>query len=265
MAMGVHVQEQPSLEALRSTQQGAVSEADRAIALGPDLPDGYLARSVIRAWSLFDWGGAEADLQRARELGPETSRSLAVEGYLLQAKGRVSEAIGRYERISEIDPLYAGAWETLAWLRAITGQFDRARADIRRAQEIAPGSAGWTAGRIEFLAGNPTGALAIFQRLPLRSGQLMGSALCLDRLGRRAEADETIAELERAHSHVNAFELGMIYASRGDRDRAFEWLERAYGNRDGGLTEIKSEPSFAALRGDPRYTALLRKMSLPVD
>jgi len=57
----------------------------------------------------------------------------------------------------------------------------------------------------------------------------------------------------------------MVYAARGDPDHAFEWLERAYRQRDAGLLGIKIDPFLTSLHGDPRYAALLRKMNLPVD
>ena len=55
-----------------------------------------------------------------------------------------------------------------------------------------------------------------------------------------------------------------VYAYRGEVDRAFEWLERAYGQRDSGLSQIKGDPHFQWLERDPRYTALLEKMRLPL-
>ena len=47
------------------------------------------------------------------------------------------------------------------------------------------------------------------------------------------------------------------------KDKAFDWLERAYRQRDGGLSDIKTDPPLANLRDDPRYNAFLRKMNLP--
>jgi hypothetical protein len=55
-----------------------------------------------------------------------------------------------------------------------------------------------------------------------------------------------------------------VYAYRGESDQAFVWLERAYTERDTGLEEMKADPLLAGLRNDPRYSALLKKMRLPV-
>jgi serine/threonine-protein kinase len=62
---------------------------------------------------------------------------------------------------------------------------------------------------------------------------------------------------------VSSTEVAEVYAWRGEKNKAFEWLERAYVQRDGGLTDIKFDPRLDSLRADPRYKAFLRKMKLP--
>ncbi len=63
---------------------------------------------------------------------------------------------------------------------------------------------------------------------------------------------------------MRAFQVAEVYAFRGDADRAFEWLERAYAQRDAGLAGIKGDVSLKNLEHDPRYVAFLKKMRLPV-
>jgi serine/threonine-protein kinase len=57
--------------------------------------------------------------------------------------------------------------------------------------------------------------------------------------------------------------IARVYAWRGEKNQAFEWAERAYVQRDPGITWLKIDPDFRSLRADPRYRALLRKMNLP--
>jgi hypothetical protein len=59
--------------------------------------------------------------------------------------------------------------------------------------------------------------------------------------------------------------IAVVCAWRGQLDRAFQWLDRAYADRERPLNLIKSNRFLRDLRGDPRYTALLRKMNLPLD
>ena len=60
-----------------------------------------------------------------------------------------------------------------------------------------------------------------------------------------------------------AFQIAQVYAFRSETDKAFEWLDRAYAQRDGGLTAIKGDPLLNTIEHDPRYTALLKKLRLP--
>jgi len=82
-------------------------------------------------------------------------------------------------------------------------------------------------------------------------------------LGHARESQRALAQLIAQHATEAAFQIAEIYAWRGEADKAFEWLERAYQQRDGGLSDIKTDPPLAGLRNDPRYQAFLRKMNLP--
>ncbi|MCI0616738.1 hypothetical protein L0244_27475, partial [bacterium] len=62
-----------------------------------------------------------------------------------------------------------------------------------------------------------------------------------------------------------AFQIAEIYAYRGETDKAFEWLERAYEQRDTGLAQMKGDPLLRSLESDPRYITFLKKMKLPLD
>jgi Flp pilus assembly protein TadD len=94
--------------------------------------------------------------------------------------------------------------------------------------------------------------------------RFIGLAMALDALGRRSEADEQLAAADK-YAYVLAYNVAQVYALRGDRDRAFTWLERAYRQRDSGMPQMKVDVMLKNLRGDPRYKALLHKMKLPED
>ena len=95
--------------------------------------------------------------------------------------------------------------------------------------------------------------------------KLSGKASALHDLGRTAEANRTLNELIARYGHSGAFQIAEVYAWCGQPDKAFEWLDRAYVQRDGGLRAVKYSPLLRGLRGDPRYAALLKKMNLPPD
>ena len=95
----------------------------------------------------------------------------------------------------------------------------------------------------------------------LRPG--LGLPLAFHALGRRNESDAALATLKEKHGDVAAFQIAEVHAYRGEADLAFEWLERAYAQRDGGLVDIKGDRFLRMLADDPRYKAFLNKMKLP--
>jgi len=78
----------------------------------------------------------------------------------------------------------------------------------------------------------------------------------------RAEADRALRELTEKYAVEAAAQIAEVHAVRGEIDRAFEWLERAYAQRDAALPGMKLTPSYRTLHGDPRWAAFLRKMGL---
>jgi hypothetical protein len=93
--------------------------------------------------------------------------------------------------------------------------------------------------------------------------RLQGLALAYHALGRKQESDASLAELVGKFAD-GPYLISDVYAFRGEKDRAFERLEKAYAERDAGLTEIKGDPLMKNLEHDPRYAALLKKMGLPL-
>jgi hypothetical protein len=83
--------------------------------------------------------------------------------------------------------------------------------------------------------------------------------------GHEREAHEALDKLQTAHAEDAAYQIAEVYSRRGEKDRALDWLERAHAQRDAGLLFVKSDPFLSNVRGDPRYTALLKKMNLPPD
>jgi len=81
--------------------------------------------------------------------------------------------------------------------------------------------------------------------------------------GRKAESDAALAEAIRHNATLWPSEIARVYAFRGEKDQAFEWLDKAYEARDEDLYVIKGDPLFKNIEGDPRYKAFLRKMNLP--
>jgi serine/threonine-protein kinase len=81
-------------------------------------------------------------------------------------------------------------------------------------------------------------------------------------LGHQDKSQQALDQLIATSAQYGAYQIAEVYAWRGQKDQAFQWLERAYAQHDGGLTEVKIDPVLASLRTDPRYQAFLVKMKL---
>jgi tetratricopeptide (TPR) repeat protein len=110
----------------------------------------------------------------------------------------------------------------------------------------------------------PQEALAEALREADPSWRQQGLALACYALGKNKESDAALAELIAKDQAGMAFQIAEVYAFRGENDRAFEWLERAYAQHDSGFTIMKGDPLLKSIESDPRYNALLRKLRLPI-
>jgi hypothetical protein len=110
------------------------------------------------------------------------------------------------------------------------------------------------------LQGQPASALPISQRATAEVFRHQGTALADHDLGNAKEAQQSLNELISKSATTGAYQIAEVYAWWGNKDQAFQWLERAYAQHDGGLTIVKVDPLLRGLRPDPRYTVLLRKM-----
>jgi tetratricopeptide (TPR) repeat protein len=141
-------------------------------------------------------------------------------------------------------------------------QLAEARRFYNKALAIAPKSdrARYNLGNLELLENRPQQALADFRQTLLGDFRSTGQAKAHYALGHEEESRRNLESMITNHNYLG---LAETYAVRGDADRAFEWLDRAYEKRGPEMTWIKIDPAFRALRGDARYQALLRKMNLP--
>lgn len=90
----------------------------------------------------------------------------------------------------------------------------------------------------------------------------LGMTLAFHALGRSEDSDAALARLI-SNSQGCAYQIAQAYAYRGEADRAFEWLDRAHRQRDGGLLLLKTDQLLEGLRSDARYARLLKTLGLP--
>jgi tetratricopeptide (TPR) repeat protein len=228
------------------------------------MPHVFMAKiHVIYDW---DWTGADQELQQAFALGPRNTDGAQIASWLAAARGHWDEARQLAIEAIALDPLSADANGSLGYdIYLRSGHLAEAEQSLRRALQIAPkyGSGHYFLGESLMLQGHFEAALAEFQKETLDDGQLEGSAMVYFVTARKTDSDRKLAEAIRQDGGNWASEIARVYAFRGEKDHAFEWLDRAYEARDEDLFFVKADPLLKNLEGDPRYKAFLRKMKLP--
>jgi TolB-like protein/Flp pilus assembly protein TadD len=249
------------------SQRRMMAAAEKSIAIDPDLPDGYLARSGGRRGRAWEFAGAKADVERALQINPGDASANRELGEVLFSLGRARESVAVLQKASDLDPLDGVTWLSLGYAYLALGDMASARAAADRARKINPDDS-WVwflSGTISLLEGDPAAALAAAQRSSDETFLIMGEALARKELGQEAKAREALADLTTRFAATGAFQIAQVHAWWGERDAAFEWLERAYRQSDAGLIIVKLDPLLRSLRGDPRWKPFLRKLNLPVD
>jgi TolB-like protein len=243
----------------------ALEDADQAIALAPNLADGYVARAWLRFSRKWNWPEAQADFEKALQLDASDSTAQRRYGSLLAALGRLPEAISAAKKAIGIDPLSNAAWGNLGVYYNGLGEYANARKALDRALQINPDSmyARWNFGLSELLEGHAQNALTEFPESDATAFHQAGLAMAQHSLGHAAQSQNALDALIAKLSERWAYQIAEVYAWRGERDQAFDWLQRSYTQHDGGLIQIKYDRLLTSLRSDARYAALLRQMNLP--
>ncbi len=255
---------QSEAEALAGRERARIA-AERAITLDPTLSDAYATRGFLRFSADWDWLGAQQDFEKALELDPADVLTLLRYGVLLAHLGRLPEAIAVEQQATEIDPMFVPPWDVLARCYVATGDYDNARRMVKRSQAIAPDNSypENLLRTIAFLEGDFAAVLESYRQRPHPVFRLFGIALVEHELGHAEAAQQASQTLIRDHADTAAYQIAVIHSRRGEMDLAFQWLDRAYAQRDGGLTAIQLDPLIAELRKDARYPRFLRKMGFP--
>lgn len=233
--------------------------------LDPKSPAPHVVMAEIHVEYDLDWDGADRELQQAFALSPRDFYGAQIATELAGARGHWDEARQLGMEAVALDPLNATSHEMLGFdIYLRSGHLAEAEQSLRRALQIAPEyvTGHYFLGEALMLQGHLEAALAEFRKETPDDGQAVGSAMAYFAAGRKAESDAQLAEAIRQNHSDWPQGIASVYAFRGEKDQAFEWLDRAYEARD-HLYYLKGDPLLKNLEGDPRYKAFLRKMNLP--
>jgi TolB-like protein/tetratricopeptide (TPR) repeat protein len=242
--------------------------ARQALKVGSARPDPHLAYATILWFEDFDVRDAEVQIQQALELDPNSAWALHLDALLLMYRGEFDEAVELAQKSIAIDPVNSNVYFDLAFTYYAAGKYSEALAALRKSLDLDPGKRGiyhFNAAYFLLAKGDPAAALSeIESEREIRENSAYSSCLVLvyDALGRKAEADGVLANLEKYHANDDAYHIGLVHATRGELDQAFAWFDRAYRQRDVSLFNLKVSPFTKIAHSDPRFNALLRKLDL---
>jgi serine/threonine-protein kinase len=249
----------------------AKAAAQKALELDPHCAEAHAALGWAAAGYDWDWASAERGLKRAIELKPQYGPVHIWYSHFLKAIDRIEESFGESRRALECDPLGLVLNMHMGWHHLYSRKYAQAIDQLLKTLELDPNFILTRVflGESYLCTGRPLDAIAeleraveLSQRHPTYLGDL-GYAYAF--AGRRDDAVKTLDELMRLSSHryVGARSIAEIYLGLGDADQAFDWLNKAFEQRNGWLIHIRENPRYDAVRHDPRYQSLVRRMRFP--
>ena len=254
--------------AAREAYARAREAADRALALSPELAAAHLARGDVLQSADFEWRGAEAEYRRALALAPNDGETQFFLGRQLASFGDLESAISLTRQALTTEPLRSNWYNWLALYLSGRNRLDEAEGAIRKAIELQPTAKSTyytkTLAIIEVRRGDAQAALAAARQA--QPGVWQDTALAFARQigGDRSAADGALRTMIEKYAGIGAYQIAQLFALRNDPAATFEWLDRAWLNRDAGIGYLLYDPFIQRYKNDPRFSAYCRKVGLPV-
>ena len=243
----------------------ARSDAEKAVAIAPDLAEAHAALGFLRF--LVDWKFTEGlnELKRAKALSPNNPTANDLLARAIAYVGGVDEAERQGRQAVELDPLSVTAQGNLARILFLAGKLDEADAVARKSAELQPTAAATHRWQVLIAAQRGDGEMALreAQLEPDEGYRRFELAVAQYVRGDRQAADAALADLIANGRDQLAYQIAQVYSVRGEKDKAFEWLQISFDNHDTGTLSVLVDPLFRGLRDDPRYKSFLLKLGLP--
>jgi len=244
--------------------------AQQAIMLEDSIAETHYVLALLKAWTDWDWAGAESEFRRTIEINPGFPDVRIYYAHLLANLGRMPEAIEQGERAVRLDPYNALFHGLFGVVLTMAGRSDEAIAQARLGQKMNPNEIFsaevlW----IEYEKKKMDREAAGFVRLIFRNAYNFDMAEALDKgfasggfreaMRRGADALEAFAQ----ENFVLPFDMAQICVYAGDNGRTLTWLEKGYEIHDPSMPYLGQWPMLDPLRSEPRFQALLKKINLP--
>ena len=258
--LGIYYAQIPA-EAYPKAKQAALS----ALELDPNNAEALIALGTIRFRYEWEWEDAERDFLRALEINPSSGMAHHDYAWFLVAMGRLDEGIEHIKAAQRLDPLSPLANSDVGWVYLMARRYDEAVEQIKRTLELEPrfGSAFACLERAYLLKGEHKEALETLLKATRQSNASVQDGdpeQSLQALYRRI-LSRRLEEIKKTRS--SPYSVATLCAVAGEPERALEWLEEAFKDRDPMLVAVSNDPTFDRLRGDARFESLLKRIGFP--
>src|SRR5438874_5460106 len=243
----------------------ARSDAEKAVAIAPVLAEAHAALGWVRFFGEWKFAEGLSELKRAKELSPANPTANDLLARVIVYVGRIDDAERQARQAVALDPLSVATQFNLGRVLFYAGKLEEADAAGRKVAELQPSAASshrWQV-LVAVQRGDGETALREAQLEPDDDFRRFELALAQYVRGDRNAADAALAELVTTGRKGLDYQIAQVYAVRGDTDKAFEWLQIAFDNHDGGTLSLAVDPLLRGLRDDPRYKNLVVKVGLP--
>jgi tetratricopeptide (TPR) repeat protein len=250
--------------AVRAYQPRAEADARKAIALVPDLAQGTFALAYFCENSL-EFTAAIKEYERALALGSGNARLLRYYSDFAAHMGQEEASLTAVRRAVVLDPLNSNTHVSVGLTLTGLRRYDEAVAEFTNAKSFAPNEIYVNAdlGIAYYLSGNLQRDRSSCEAESFEEIKHLCLAVTYDKLGRHADAEAALAELQVKLGDDGAYRYAGIYAQWGEVARALDWLDTAMRQRNFALGRVKTDPLLDPLRNEPRFQAIIGQLKFP--
>jgi TolB-like protein/tetratricopeptide (TPR) repeat protein len=260
----------------RESFPAARAAAEKALQLDPNLAEAHTALAIVKFQHDWDFEGAEREYQHAIKLNPRYVAAREWHGYhmFLSNPNNMSAAMQELNIGQDLDPLSLPLNFNKATILYFDRQYDESIKQLESMHDLDPGFT---------LGYGLMGVIYTQKKMYDKAMEAWLRGSTLEALGQGADAERAlreafktgginaylrkhieILESEGRHTYISPYSIASDYALLGDKERAFEWLEKAYADRASWLVEVRVDPAWDVIRSDPRYTDLLKRIGYKV-
>jgi TolB-like protein/tetratricopeptide (TPR) repeat protein len=251
-----------------ATREGfdkAQADAEKAIALAPDLAQAHLALATVLELGTLDFTRASEEYERALALAPGNAQVLRISGLFATYMGHIDAGLAAARRAVVLDPLARDSHSVLGRALYAARRYEEAVVALSEGISFDPSAKAFYTyrGFAYYALGDLEGARTSCENEPDYAGNQWCLSVTYDRLRKHADAEAEISKLKAFFGDVMAYQYAAFYAQRGDSSKALEWLETALRLRDAGLESLKTDSLMDPLRKEPRFKAIERELKFP--